>query len=221
MIENLRLDPAGKTIDSTNTNNPTSSFTTTAANLFNSTFVSCTEKTSPCIDQISVGLGNLNRTNNADSSLDNQNSQWYSYGALYNWYTATAGHGTYSVSSSNTIMGGDICPSGWHLPKGNNGNADNNTSGSYYYLNYKLNGDSDVTDSTSSANIRSYPNNFVLAGYYSESTSAYRSIRGYYWSNMAYGQTTARALRIYTTSLGTATNYYDKRFGLPIRCLAN
>ena len=57
----------------------------------------------------------------ADSSAcDNRHVARYNnntnYGAYYNWYTATAGSGTYETNSGNVNY--SICPKGWKLPTG-------------------------------------------------------------------------------------------------------
>ncbi|MBQ9029815.1 InlB B-repeat-containing protein, partial [Candidatus Saccharibacteria bacterium] len=63
-------------------------------------------------------------TNSSD--CDDQPLAYYdastrlSYGALYNWYTATAGTGKYETTSGN--VSSSICPKGWRLPtSGTNG----------------------------------------------------------------------------------------------------
>ena len=79
---------------------------------------------------------NTNNTRLSDSSLtasyDNSNaaSKWFGYGNYYNWYSATAGNGTYGFSINNKSVTGDLCPAGWHLPKGGN---KNNTANSEFW----------------------------------------------------------------------------------------
>ncbi|MBR3131643.1 InlB B-repeat-containing protein, partial [Candidatus Saccharibacteria bacterium] len=218
MIENLKLDPAGRTLDSINTNHPTADFLsnipTTAAG--GSTFATCLVNSKDCYDQFSLGLGNLDRSNTASAYANNQTSQWYSYGGMYNWYTATAGHGTYNVKSSSAVLDGDICPSGWHLPSGYN------ASGDFGMLDVNMGGTGSYQSTTAaSGRWRAYPNNFLYSGYYTGSSTDARGISGSYWSSTSYSSnSSAYHLYFSNSSVYPGTYYYNRLAGYAIRCLA-
>ena len=171
MIENLRLDNAMTgTISSSNTNNPVSTFTT----LPNSTDTWCSSSDSVCIDQALINNNNINigGTNSSGErlapspSLGSNQYQWYGYGNYYSWYTATAGNGTYSSVSVDTM--GDICPNGWSLPTSSAGGNDRQFPA---LVNAVSNNDFEIAVVA----VRTYPNNFVYsiggAGFYSSRTS--------------------------------------------------
>ena len=210
MIENLRLDDSA-ILSSLNTNDPSLPLTniydtgstsnhlsSTSSVAYDSTISPegwCTNNTAACIDQSRL------RTDNTTLFVDNassvQYSNIYSYGNYYNWYSATAGNGTYNKSSISTS--GDICPWGWHLPRGgekaeeisnefwvlivdgiNNGvkpNNYNSTSAPFY-------NDSTEAGPVSRA-IRSFPNNFVFSGNGSGASITNRDGYGLYWTSTA------------------------------------
>ncbi len=214
MIENLRLDPAGKTLDSTNTNNPTSDFSSAVHDLSSSTFTTCTTSSSDCIDQFSIGLSNINGAT-ASPSTNSQTTSWYSYGGMYNWYTATAGNGTYSMSDGSTS--GDICPTGWHLP------TDRNISSDFSVLGIAMGGTGNFENtSAASQRWRAYPNNFVYSGYYYGRNANKRGSSGDYWSSTASGNGFAHWMWVSGSGINPGTNIGDAKFaGLAVRCLAN
>lgn len=211
MVENLRLDAAGKTLDSTNTNNPNSDFTTAVANLGESTFVPCSSNS--CTNQYSAYTGNINGENS--SPTDRDVSRWYSYGAQYNWYTAVAGTGS-TNAATYTITSGDICPAGWKLPQGQ---TSSEGEPSYVGLATALGAVS--LNEQSSMKWRAFPYNMILPGYYYSSIRNARGATGIYWTN-----TTANfALSGYAFHLGTngvAPQYViDKYQHLSVRCVKN
>ena len=129
MIENLRLDNSA-TLTTINTNNPlndgtnvtlkhnyadTETYNTLSASQDPTTTAWCTANAASCNDQSMLFTGNT--TNRASGPTANGVAM-YSYGNYYNWYSATAGRGTYSFSTNNDSVAGDLCPAGWHLPIG-------------------------------------------------------------------------------------------------------
>ena len=224
MIENLRL--ADKTTDntpiaisSTNTNSPISTFTQLGASVDPTSTAWCTSNSAACDDQSMLFSGNT--TNPATNmTASNTSTPVYSYGNYYNWYSATAGNGTYSTGSG-VVAAGDICPAGWHLPYGGSGTGTKggNTSGGFYYLNYKLNNDQNITDGTASNKLRSYPQNFVYSGYVN-GTSIYNcSSYGYYWSSTAYGSNYAYYMLFGGSNVNPGTNGSLKYNGRMARCM--
>ena len=204
MIENLRLDNSATSLNSANTNNPASGFTSLAAS--NSNW--CTSyDNETCINQNYLNADNttLFMANNSSS----QDGNIYSYGNYYNWYSATAGNGTYSLTDSDAP--GDICPAGWHLPSGNTNDQFANLNNAIHSVD-------------ASATLRDYPANFVYSGILSGSNINYR---GYGGSGRGEYMTRTPAVNnlVYRTSIYSTNNidtYYDGRcVGRSVRCLVD
>ena len=231
MIENLRLadkDSSNNDIELsvTNTNSPSLPLTniydatnpTTSNHLSASTNPTstawCTDMDADCFDQSMLYTGNTTErgTNPATSA------NTYSYGNYYNWYSATAGNGTYSKSSGNTA--GDLCPAGWTLPT--SGSASMN----FGLLNVALGGTGSTSSSSTtptgavmSAAYRSYPNNFLYSGNVSGSSVYNRSFDGYYWSRSAISSYNAYNLSFRSRGVTPSSNS-NKSNGFSVRCLA-
>ena len=174
MIEPLRLSPIADSIGPENTNNPTEAFVANNTSIASS----CTAVSAACFDRIngSVPTGKIDR--------------------YYNWYTATAGNGTYSSPTSGNI--GDLCPKGWKLPT-------YSTTSEFAYLTQSLGGStSNSTTATNptaavmSARLRTYPINLKYTGYATsqtataatitaERTTGYYTLAGAYGTNNRYG----------------------------------
>ncbi|MBP5648365.1 hypothetical protein J6X04_03740, partial [Candidatus Saccharibacteria bacterium] len=162
-----------------------------------------------CDDQSMLATNNTTLFTSNTASGYSASSNVYSYGNYYNWYSATAGHGTYSKSSGN--VSGDICPAGWHLPTGN-------TSGEFNSLNTALSGTD--TSTTASNNLRSYPNNFVYSGVVSGSLVGDRSFGGGYWSSSAHSSNYAYYLNFYSSDVYPGKSGNLKYSGWMVRCVA-
>ncbi len=143
--------------------------------------------------------------NSAD--CDNQsmvlNSGNDSYGTYYNWYTATAGTGTYETSTDGTDVANSICPRGWRLPT-------SGSSGEFQALYSKY---------SSSSAMRGSPVNFVLPGYRFGSSTTSQGTYGRYWSSTAYSSNSAYYLALNSSSVYPA-NYSNKYYGSTVRCVA-
>ena len=252
-IENLRLadkDSSNNDIElsSTNTHNPSlpitniynadSSQATTSNHLSATTDPTttawCTSNSAACDDQSMLATNNTTLFTNNTASSYSTSSNVYSYGNYYNWYSATAGHGKYGDNYGQDYEApGDICPAGWHLPKGanktneannefwtlivtglNNGvNPANYDSSSYPYYT--------GTEATPVSNaLRSYPNNFVYSGYVNGSSVYNRGSIGYYWSSSANYSGSAYSLVFYSSGVRPGTSYDTKYSGRMVRCVA-
>ena len=234
MIENLRLDNEPE-LSANNTHNPNLPLTNdyeeevTSNKLSASSDSWCnswstTEEQIACYDH-----SNLNTNNVANAAVSPNHEQDFtnaahqdfsasivSYGNYYNWYSATAGQGTYSVSSGNAA--GDICPTGWQLPYGGSSTSTGggNTKGGFYYLNQQMGGGTSATDSN---NWRSFPNNFVYSGYWYGSSAGSRGNGGYYWSSTA--NVNGSAYNLYLDSgYVRPDDSYNKSRGFSVRCVA-
>lgn len=129
---------------------------------------------------------NVNTSNMVDSPVSKSytddaysESNLYSYGNYYTWAAAMANTGNYTDSSSESIET-SICPSGWHLPSGY-------TSTKEYGMlsqSYGGTGGSQSNESKGgdimSNRFRTFPNNFLYSGYYSDSSTIGRGTYGYY-----------------------------------------
>ena len=233
-IENLRLadkDSSNNDVNltSTNTHNPSLPLTNTwwysstndsdtnptsnhlSATTDPTSTAWCQTNSSSCDDQSMLATNNTALFTSNTSSGYSASSNVYSYGNYYNWYSATAGNGTYSKSSGNTA--GDICPAGWHLPTGT-------SSGEYYNLNYAINDNNNTEDSTASQKIRTYPNNFVYSGNVNGPWVNGRSSGGYYWSSSAVGSSLAYFLGFSSSYVDPGTFSYNKYIGSMVRCVS-
>ena len=251
MIENLRLSDKDSSnndidLDTTDTHNPSLPLTniydatnpTTSSHLSPTTDPTqtawCQNSNSACIDKSMLVTNNTTLFTSNTASGYSASSNVYSYGNYYNWYSATAGHGKYGSSYGNGYhASGDICPSGWRLPKGanktnestnefwslivtelNNGvNPANYDSSTYPYYT--------GTEATPVSNVlRSYPNNFVYSGYVSGSSVNDRNSSGNYWSASGNSSNGAYYMTFYSTYVYPGTSNNVKYYGRMVRCIA-
>ena len=240
MVENLRLDntpelsTTNTNIDSTNSTLPiTNVYGSTTSNYLSATSSSwCTTDSAACDDQSLLNTTNTiaNITPSQTQSVTSANAHTnfsgtiYSYGNYYNWYSATAGYGTFSRSTGEPTAG-DLCPTGWKLPYGNTGTSGTTniggTKGGFSYLDKQMGG-TGAHQSTSAASNkwRMFPNNFVYSGFWSGSSAYSRGNFAFYWSASAFD-----ALRAYSLSFdGTLANPGNsnryKYYGYVVRCVA-
>lgn len=204
MTENLRLDPSTTTFSSSNTNSPTADFIANAPNSASSNTL-CNDDNATCIDTIRFNTNAINRNLIPSHNTNSKNNSWYSYGVMYNWYTASAGNGTYNTSSGN--VAGDICPAGWRLPTGGQ-------SGEFVALNSLANNDSTVSD----AGLVKFPENFIYSGDYNYDTPGGRNSYGRFWSATPNGSLNAYRLGIVAGG-ATPTGSYNKWDAFAVRCI--
>ncbi len=232
MTENLRLDNDA-TISTTNTNNPiveegttnvaiknndgnTSNHLSPNSNSWCADWGSADCYNQSYLNTFNTNLGGEGAIANYNSSSNSEKAyQWYSYGNYYNWYSATAGNGTYSTGEQSVeTVAGDICPAGWILPIGN----ETTENGSFSNLDSNMGGTG--TYHSGSNNWRSFPNNFVYSGYWSGSSAGNRGSSGYYWSSTADSTYGAYSLSFGSGGVRPGTNGSNKRYGYSVRCVA-
>ncbi len=238
MIENLRLNNSA-TLTITNTNKPlnngtnvtlkhsysdTETHNTLSASQDPTTTAWCITNAASCDDQSMLFTGN---TTNRKTDSVNNDGNIYSYGNYYNWYSATAGNGTYSKLSGE--VAGDLCPSGWKLPLGNTSTGDieqgasnaANRVGGFSYLDRKMGG-TGAYQSTAEASLRwrKYPINYLYSGYVSGGSLYDRGGYGYYWSSTASSSYGAYYLYLSSSDVSPGTNYSNKYYGRTVRCIA-
>ena len=136
-------------------------------------------------------------------SYDTSNAYVDSDGGFYSWYTATAGTGTYALSTNvqNTTV--SICPKGWRLPTSGNSNREFQI----LYNNYN------------SSSLRSSPVNLILSGYV-RSSSRNSQGYGFYWSSTVHSSHSAYDLMLDTSSYVYPADSSSKSNGLSVRCIA-
>ncbi len=143
-------------------------------------------------------LSNFNDASNSHAYISGVNG-------YYNWYTATAGHGTSSVSSST--LNESICPKGWKLPTSND---------------LALFASSEGITSSSLSKIRSSPYNFTHIGYIVKNGLRTDTNESFWWSSTA-GSTSELVIGVYINYnysyvyFPTTTQRY---YGAAIRCIA-
>ena len=246
MIENLRLDNTPE-LTSTNSHNPSLPITniydatnpTTSNHLSATTDPTatawCTSNSSACDDQSMLATNNTTLfTGNTSTNYDAE-SNVYSYGNYYNWYSATVGYGKYGSSYGQGYEApGDICPAGWHLPKGGD-KSQESTNEFWQLIVTGLNGGTNPanydnstypyyigTEATLvSSALRSYPNNFVYSGDLIASSVYSRNSYGYYWSSSANSSNYAYTLYLDNGNfINPGTYNVIKYGGKMVRCVA-
>ena len=233
MIENLRLGgTTAITLDSTNTNIASGTTFTLSATQDPITSAWCTTDDSTCNDQSMLASNNTTNTISYMTSgtlSSSVSTGIYSLGNYYNWYSATAGNGKYANDTNNTSVDGDLCPSGWHLPKG--GNRSNATNSDFWQLGLGIMGrppssnniyrsETNTDGKTAAVAIRSFPNNILYSGRVNGSSVNSRGSYGYLWSSTANNSGYAFNLYPNTSTVYPGTSVTEKYNGFAIRCLA-
>ena len=239
MIENLRLDDSA-TLTAANTRNPSLPLLNTnngSSNHLSSTTNPaqtswCTTDSIDCNNQSMLSTDNTTFFINNTSST--QSSNIYNYGNYYNWYSATAGHGKYGNDyGSGYNAPGDICPAGWHLPKGGDKSQESinefwslivtsindgtkpenyNSTTQPYYL-----GSAEASPIDKA--LRSYPNNFVNSGSIYGSSIGGRNSYGGYWTSSGYDYKNAHPAGTNINRVDPGTSNSNKYYGFAIRCI--
>ena len=142
-------------------------------------------------------------------------------GCYYNWYTATAGSGTISVTGKDVSGGVDvsdsICPKGWILPKGGPGGDFKALYEQYPSVSQMLVGSPTTTYDNVNGH---YLPGFLLSGLYGANVSQqYLGRYGRYWSRTAYSKAYAYRLGITTTTVDAIASYIGKYLAQSVRCL--
>ncbi len=140
----------------------------------------------------------------------------YPYGGFYNFYTATAGWGTYSRKEAESSPK-DICPKGWRLPIHNSSTDEFEGLRDVYSNDFMMG--SQEYDYSSGPNL--YASGEIYNGQLSNAGHA-----GVYWTNSSYGDDDADgngsggALWIDSTGYSEGVIGNMKYDGAAIRCVA-
>ena len=155
---------------------------------------------------------------------DNMTVGMYSYGNYYTWHATIAntihyGSPTATDANGKTSENVDtsLCPTRWRIPYGNS-SGNGIVSGGFYNLIHETINDIDIDSPVVSQKIRSFPNNFLLSGYFSSSSANNRGSLGDYWSSTAYNDYRGYYLSLSNTYVSPGTNNNDKYYGRAIRC---
>ena len=140
---------------------------------------------------------------------------WEKAGNYYNWYAATAGTGTKSLTETEAES--SICPKGWRLPP---------NTGTKSYVNL-ISTTYNVSSSTDgSSRLRTDPLNFILGGFYDVSYNSMRAQGGkdgydMYWSSTSTSSWADYAhILFYSKATVSPNNYNSKMSGFSVRCVA-
>ncbi len=175
---------------------------------------------------------NINRSLTASyGGITTAHRQWYGYGNYYAWPAAIASTTNYSTNNQS-VTSTSLCPTGWRLPKG--GNKNNGANNEFWSLIVTgLNNGIKPVDYDSSTRpvyetiaeavpvsnaLRSYPNNFVYAGWHDASSVSGRGSLGYYWSSTAGDYSSSYQLFLRSAKVNPSTDYSAKYSGVAIRC---
>ena len=221
MMENLRLDLSDTdvTISAQNTNKPTSDFMTAANAHPASSDSFCTGGNAGCVDRVLHNTNNINRNKPASPTTNDSNSSWYSYGVYYNYYTATAGNGGFSLTTKGAQVNGDICPMGWRLPTGS---ARSNDLGmlDVAYGGTGVKQETGSEGALASERWRAYPLNQIYSGEQKESSSYNRGNSAGMNSASNYTATSVYNLWVRAAGVSMTGNNTSKLRGQTVRCLA-
>lgn len=221
MMENLRLDlsDVDVTLSTQNTNKPTSSFLSTVNAHPASSNSFCNSNNATCVDRVLFNTNNINRNLTPSYNANNSSSSWYSYGVYYNFYTASAGNGGFSLSTRGAQVNGDLCPAGWRLPTAY---IRTNDLGALdvAYGGSGVSQDTGVEGTTASERWRAYPLNYIYSG-------EQREASGYNRGNStgmssANNNTTTSSYNLWIRAAGVnmTANSTSKVRGQTIRCVA-
>ena len=166
-------------------------------------------------------------SDNGTRTLNDGDGLGQYYGAYYNWYAATAGSGTWAMSTAGTDAVNSVCPSNWQLPDNSEGDGK-----SFYNLLITKHGlvaglGAEQYYSTTIATMA--PFSFIRSGLMSfvsgGPTYAGSAGGGYYWSRESNGGDSAYGLQFGSGNNNTTNNFKpsntdSKLRGYAVRCVA-
>ena len=221
MMENLRLDLSDTdvTITAQNTNKPKTEFMTAANAHPASSNSFCAGNNAGCVDRVLYNTNNINRSLPASYNTNDSSSSWYSYGVYYNYYTATAGNGGYSLTIKGAQVGGDICPAGWRLPTGYTSSNDLGVL-DVRYGGTGVSQESGTDGVLASERWRTYPLNYIYSGEQKESSGYNRGNSTGISSASNYAANTSYNLWVRAVGVSMSGNSTSKLRGQTVRCVA-
>lgn len=138
-------------------------------------------------------------------------------GTYYGWYTATAGSGTYSLNTDNTLATDSICPKGWELPRNTGDKSWNNLIITTYKL---ITTQGDQGNVTANDKLHQNPFSLPYSGDVSYQSGAvvHQGSLGSFWSAAAVSAVRAHHLSFNGTYTWPQGAPY-KTFGYSVRCV--
>ncbi|MDO4746985.1 MAG: FISUMP domain-containing protein [Candidatus Saccharibacteria bacterium] len=192
----------------------------------------CREYSAACLNQSRLNTDNTtaditpsltqNMITSRPYAHTNFNIKAYSYGNYYNWYSATAGYGTYSWNTGEPTEG-DLCPTGWRLPYGGLGSYQN-IKGSFYYFAEQMDVAGNYRSHVTSNKFRSFPNNYVFSSTVSDNGIVY-NLGNYSEYYSALAQSNNNSVFFFSLKpdeafpANVSSGYNEKGYGFPIRCV--
>ena len=171
---------------------------------------------------------NIGGTNASGESLipsptdDTNTAQWYAYGNYYTWNAAVANTAYYMYSGSEPNT--SICQKGWRLPKPSEYRALSVALGG---LDTAMGSSTAPTGTEMSYIMRAYPNNYIFAGVYYNTSARLRGQYGKYLTSNTSASSSYLPINFHMTSTyvvpGIYNNYIFESFetlGLSVRCIA-
>ncbi|MBR3137966.1 hypothetical protein IKG41_01320 [Candidatus Saccharibacteria bacterium] len=162
---------------------------------------------------------NSDNTVSAISDMTSGDQNIYGYGNYYTWPAANASIRSFSETADTTSS---ICPKGWALPTGN-------LTTDYYSfgaLSAALGGPSDGSSIASttaaeklSAAFRSFPNNYIYSGHFTDSTVGSKTATGAYWTRTTNNGQSSYNFYIASNDVRPATNVVNNGRGNTVRCI--
>ena len=138
-------------------------------------------------------------------------------GNLYNWYTATAGTGTYDISDGEEASG-SVCPARWRILNGGDTGNTTDYSKLLYIYGILQDPDSGEYNSETLTSIFMAPLSFVPTGRYDNGVKNAGEM-GYLWSSLSASNTSAKSV-YFRVDLTRPWSGEPRTMGLPIRCIA-
>ena len=138
-------------------------------------------------------------------------------GSYYNWYTATAMSGTWSMGDGSPADAPDsVCPKGWRLPPNSGDKSFQNLTVTVYKL---LTTPGNGNASAGNALMKNPFSYTYSGGYYWTAGSIYSGSNAAFWSSEAYATTDARALHFNSNGYVHPQHGHNKPNGLSVRCV--
>lgn len=149
----------------------------------------------------------------------------YHVGNYYTWTAANAMNDSSSFTVSTNHSTNSVCPAGWRMPRGQDGNAYSEVNNLLYKSNIvekyvpTVNGSTSNWTTNGFNNIRTAPLYFTRTGAIWTSSVSYAGTNGYYWNDNVVSDSTATASFI-TSSAFNLSGTLTRRNGFPVRCVA-
>ena len=168
---------------------------------------------------------NNNNTASRASSPTGGNASIYEYGNYYTWAAAKANTDHFANATTSNAQSTSICPSSWRLPTGT-GSGDfgvlSNSLGGYQNASgvaQTMTSSTTPTGKTMSATLRSFPQNFVYAGWIENASISSRNTSTRYWTSTANNNSNAYLMIITATSINPGNTTIGKFIGASVRCV--